>query len=276
MYDIIKNIVKAALKEDLDEAGDITSAATLPPGLEAAFRIVARHDLVVCGLEAAAEAFSTVDKTLRFTAKAKDGDQVKTGALLAEVSGHAASILTAERTALNLMQRMSGVATLTKRYVEAVAGTGAVVLDTRKTMPGLRMLDKYAVRMGGGQNHRIGLYDGILIKDNHIAASGGVAQAVAAAKKRQSLPVTVECDTLEQAAEALVAGADRLLLDNMNVATLRQAVAVVGGKVKLEASGGITLETIREVAETGVDFIAVGAITHSAPAVDIGLDEVGA
>jgi nicotinate-nucleotide pyrophosphorylase (carboxylating) len=208
----------------------------------------------------------------RFTARVADGDQVAPGTVLAEMEGPARGLLTAERTALNLLQMLSGIATTTSHYAERIAGTGCTLLDTRKTVPGLRKLSKYATRCGGAMNHRMGLYDGVLIKDNHIAVCGGVGPAVRAAKSANLPNVEVECDTLEQVAQACEAGADIILLDNMGPDMLRKAVALVAHRAKTEASGGVTLDTIRAIAETGVDYVSVGRITQSAPAVDIGLD----
>lgn len=273
MKQVIKEIVARALAEDIGQ-GDVTSLATLPKGLTQTFRFVAREELVVCGLDVVAQVFRTLDKSVKFSPKVKEGAKVKKGVVIAEVKGKVASILTGERAALNLMQRLSGVATVTRQYVDAVKGTRAIILDTRKTMPGMRVLDKYAVRTGGAENHRMRLDDGVLIKDNHILACGGVKQAVASAKNylKGRMKITVECDTLPQVKQALAAGADRLLLDNMSPAELKKAVAQVNGKVKLEASGGVTLKNVRAVAKTGVDYIAIGALTHSVRAVDIGLD----
>lgn len=266
----IKNIIAQALKEDVGK-GDVTVAATIPPDMQGEFTFVAREKLVVCGLDVAAQVFALLSPNIVFTSLVTEGQGVAAGTKLATVKGSVSNILTGERVALNLMQRMSGVATITKQYVDAVKGTKAIIRDTRKTMPNLRVLDKYAVRIGGGQNHRMRLDDAILIKDNHIAACGSVKIAIEKAKQ-QNLPITVECDTLEQVAETLAAGADAILLDNMSPEMLTQAVKQVNGKVKLEASGGITLTNVRTVAETGVDYIAIGALTHSVRAVDIGLD----
>lgn len=263
-------IILRALKEDIGR-GDVTVAATIPMEARGSFKFVAREPLVVCGLEIAKNVFAQLSPDIFFRAQTKEGDVVKAGVVLATVEGFVAPILTGERVALNFMQRMSGIATVTHAYVEAVKGTKAIIRDTRKTMPGLRAIDKYSVRIGGGQNHRMRLDDAILIKDNHIAACGTVAVAIQKAKA-QKLPITVECDTLEQVTEAMAAGADSILLDNMPPETLCKAVALVNGKVKLEASGGITLHNVRAVAETGVDYIAIGALTHSVKAVDIGLD----
>jgi nicotinate-nucleotide pyrophosphorylase (carboxylating) len=233
----------------------------------------AREDIVVAGLEIAAAFFRRLDLNVRIEQPANDGDKVRPGATLMRLEGNARAMLTAERSALNTLQHLSGIATLTRRYVDAIAGTGAVLLDTRKTLPGLRVLEKYAARMGCAENHRMRLDDGVLIKDNHVAVCGSVAEAVRRATGANTgFQVQVEVDSVDQIEAALAAGADRLLLDNMPPAVLRDAVALVAGRVPLEASGGVTLETIRAIAETGVDYISVGRITQSAPAVDIGLD----
>lgn len=228
--------------------------------------------MTIAGLPFAAEVFARLAPDAKVEVLAYDGQIVTGGAVLMRLAGPARQLLTAERTALNLLQHLSGIATLTRAYVERIAGTGAVLLDTRKTVPGLRRLAKYATRMGGATNHRMRLDDAVLIKDNHIAVAGGVAEAVRRARAANLAPIEVECDTLEQVAEALKAGAEKLLLDNMDAATLEQAVALVAGRAKTEASGGVNLDTIRVLAETGVNYISVGRITQSAPAVDIGLD----
>ena len=266
----VTRLIDEALAEDIG-AGDITSAAVIPPSLRFSGAMAAREAMVVAGLPFAAEVFRRVVPEATFTALVKDGDAVAAGAVLAELAGPAAGLLTAERTALNLLQHLSGIATLTRRYVEAMAGTSAILLDTRKTIPGLRRLAKYATLMGGARNHRMGLYDGILIKDNHIAVCGSVAEAVRRAKTAAAV-VEVECDTLAQVGEAVAAGADTVLLDNMAPDLLRQAVAVVAGRARTEASGGVSLDNIGAIAATGVDFVSVGRLTQSAPAVDIGLD----
>lgn len=267
----IQRVIKGALAEDIG-AGDITSDAVIPSGLRFVGEMAAREAMVVAGLPMAAEVFRLVVPEASFTPLVADGNTVRPGAVIARMEGPAQGLLTAERTALNLLQHLSGIATLTRAYVNRIAGTGATLLDTRKTIPGLRLFAKYATRVGGASNHRLGLYDGVLIKDNHIAVCGSVAAAVARAKARNLPNIEVECDTLEQVAEAVEAGADSLLLDNMKPDMLRRAVALVGGRARTEASGGVTLETIRAIAETGVDFISVGRITQSAPSVDIGLD----
>ena len=269
----IEDFVARVLAEDLGEGGDVTSNATIAPDATFGAVINCREAIVVAGLEIAAAFFRNLDGAVRIEALAGDGEPAAPGTELMRLEGNARAMLAAERSALNTLQHLSGIATLTRRYVEAIAGTGAILLDTRKTLPGLRTLDKYAARMGGAQNHRMRLDDGILIKDNHVAVCGGVAQAVRSAKAANAgLPVQVEVDRIDQIEPALAAGADRLLLDNMDLATLRQAVELVAGRVPLEASGGVNLDTIRGIAETGVDYISVGRITQSAPAVDIGLD----
>jgi nicotinate-nucleotide pyrophosphorylase (carboxylating) len=233
----------------------------------------ARQPIVAAGIDVATAFFRAVDAAVRIEVLAADGDRVGAGTVLLRLSGNARAMLSAERSALNTLQHLSGIATLTREYVDAIVGTGAVLLDTRKTIPGLRALDKYAARMGGAQNHRMRLDDGVLIKDNHVAVCGGVVDAVRRAKAANTgLQVQVEVDRIEQIEPALAAGAERLLLDNMDPAQLREAVRLVAGRVPLEASGGVTLQTIRSLAETGVNFISVGRITQSAPAVDIGLD----
>ncbi|MEX1146804.1 MAG: carboxylating nicotinate-nucleotide diphosphorylase [Sphingomonadales bacterium] len=271
----IDRIVSLALAEDVG-AGDLTSRAVIPADATLTAIMHARQPMVLAGVELAEAAFHACDNAARFEAAARDGERLDTGAVIARVTGNARAALTAERTALNIVQHLSGIATATRTYADRIAHTKCRLLDTRKTIPGLRVLAKYAVRMGGGDNHRMRLDDGVLIKDNHIARVGGVAAAVAAARtldtSASTIGITVECDTLDQVRDALDAGADRLLLDNMDPATLREAVAIVGGRVPLEASGGVTLDTIAGIAETGVDFVSVGRITQSAPAVDIGLD----
>ncbi len=269
--------VREALAEDIG-AGDVTSLATVPGWRQASAVMVAREPLVLAGLALAEAAFQEVAAKVRLQRVAADGARVAAGGLLLRVRGPARALLAAERVALNFVQRLSGIATLTARYVDRVQGTGAVILDTRKTTPRWRSLEKYAVRCGGGRNHRLGLHDQVLIKDNHLAALRGakpnpIAAAVRRARRfRPALKVEVEADTLAQVRQALAAGADQVLLDNMTPGQLRQAVALAAGKAKLEASGRVNLESVRAVAESGVDFISVGALTHSAPAVDIALD----
>lgn len=273
----IEGWVAAALAEDVGD-GDVTTLACLPAGSRSRAVLQARESCVVCGLALAVAAFRHLDANVHATVRHPDGRSVGPGDVLLEVSGQTRALLTAERVALNFVQRLSGVATLTARYVAAVAGTGARLLDTRKTTPGWRRLEKYAVACGGGTNHRMGLHDLVLIKDNHLAALAGalpnpVAAAVARARALYpGLRVEVEADRLEQVAWAVDAGADIVLLDNMSPEALRAAVALVAGRARTEASGGVRLETVRTIAETGVDFISVGALTHSARAVDLGLD----
>ena len=269
----LNRFVKDVLAEDLGNGGDVTSAATIAADARCTAEMNARQPIVVAGIEIAAAFFRTMEAEVEIEALAADGERVGAGAVLLRLSGNARAMLTAERSALNTLQHLSGIATLTRQYVDAIDGTGAVVLDTRKTIPGLRALDKFAARMGGAQNHRMRLDDGVLIKDNHVAVCGGVAEAVRRAKAANTgLQIQVEVDRIEQIEPALAAGAERLLLDNMDPAMLREAVRVAAGRVPLEASGGVTLQTIRSLAETGVNFISVGRITQSAPAVDIGLD----
>lgn len=269
----IERIIASALAEDIG-TGDVTAQLLVPEEMITTLYFVAREPLIVCGTDVVAQVFSAVNNAIKVTSLAQDGGEAEKSTPLIEVHGPARCILTAERTALNLMQRMSAVATLTKRYVEAVQGTKAVILDTRKTMPGLRVLDKYAVYVGGGRNHRMRLDDGILIKDNHIALCGGISAAFARATEgnKDNLPIEIECDTLAQVQEALQVGAKALLLDNMDNASLRDAVKMTAGCASLEASGNVTLETVSAIAQTGVDFISVGRLTHSVPNVDIGLD----
>lgn len=267
--------VRRVLAEDLGSGGDVTSKATIDANARFTADMNCREPIVVAGLDIAIAFFRACDGEVRVERLAKDGDAVAAGTVLLRLEGNARAMLAAERSALNTLQHLSGVATLTRSYVDAIAGTGAVLLDTRKTIPGLRLLEKYAARMGGAENHRMRLDDGLLIKDNHVGVAGGVAEAVAAAKQFGSeLPIQVEVDRIEQIEPALAAGADRLLLDNMKPDQLREAVKLVAGRVPLEASGGVNLDTIRAIAETGVTYISVGRITQSAPAVDIGLDYV--
>lgn len=269
----VQAFVRRTLAEDLGSGGDVTSNATIGAGERFTAEMNARQAIVLAGLDLAAAFFRALDPQVQIETLASDGDRVEHGTTLLRLAGNARAMLAAERSALNTLQHLSGVATLTSTYVDAIADTGAVLLDTRKTIPGLRVLEKYAARMGGAQNHRMRLDDGILIKDNHVAVCGGVAEAVRRAKGANiALQVQVEVDRIDQIEPALSAGADRLLLDNMDPAMLREAVALVTGRVPLEASGGVTLDTIRSIAETGVDYISLGRITQSAPAVDIGLD----
>jgi nicotinate-nucleotide pyrophosphorylase (carboxylating) len=266
----LEPLVRAALAEDVGD-GDVTTGATVPAGTRARARITQKQAGVVFGLDAAELAFALLDPQVRFTRLVAEGEWREGGPVL-EIEGGAAALLTGERTALNLLQRLSGVATAAARYARAVEGTGARVLDTRKTTPGLRALEKAAVAAGGATNHRFGLFDAILIKENHAAIAGGVGEAVRQARAAApGVPLEVECRTVEEVDEALAAGAPRLLLDNMGPDELRAIVARVGGRAELEASGNVTLDTIRAAAETGVAFISVGAITHSAPALDLSL-----
>ena len=269
----LDDFVQRTLAEDLGQGGDVTSAATIAEDARFSADMNCRGPIVVAGIEIAEAFFRKLDAQVELEVLVSDGDRLSAGTVLMRLTGGARAMLTAERSALNTLQHLSGIATLTRRYVDAIEGTGATLLDTRKTIPGLRILEKYAARMGGAQNHRMRLDDGVLIKDNHVGVCGGVAEAVRRAKAANTgLQVQVEVDRIEQIEPALQAGAERLLLDNMPVPVLRQAVALVAGRVPLEASGGVNLETIRGIAETGVDFISVGRITQSAPAVDIGLD----
>jgi nicotinate-nucleotide pyrophosphorylase (carboxylating) len=269
-------VVGRALSEDLGSLGDITTDSSVPETAESTAIVVARAPGVIAGLDVAAYVFEALDPSVGFEPLVSDGDRVESGMEIARIAGHSRSILTGERTALNLLGRMSGVATATARLVDAVSGTGAKISDTRKTMPGLRALDKYAVRVGGGMNHRFGLFDAVLIKDNHLVAAGSISDAVAAVRANVSpgAMVEVEVVNLEQLSEVLQTDADRVLLDNMGHELLRQAVELVDGRLTTEASGGVTEENVRQLAETGVDIISVGWITHSAPQLDIALDFV--
>jgi nicotinate-nucleotide pyrophosphorylase (carboxylating) len=269
----LDDFVTRVFAEDLGTGGDVTSEATIPADARFTAEMNCREPIMVAGLEIAAALFRSLDAEVSIEQLVADGDPAHSGAVLMRLTGNARAMLAAERPALNTLQHLSGIATLTHRYVDAIAGTGAIVIDTRKTIPGLRVLEKYAVRMGGGENHRMRLDDGVLIKDNHVAVCGGVAEAVYAAKAANTgLQIQVEVDRIAQIEPALAAGADRLLLDNMAPAVVREAVALVASRVPLEASGGVNLDTIRAIAQTGVDFISLGRITQSAPAVDIGLD----
>ena len=269
----LAEFLRRVLAEDLGTGGDVTSKATIAANARFAAEMNCRQSVVLAGLDLAAEFFRALDAAVEIELLAADGDRASHGTTVMRLSGNARAMLAAERSALNTLQHLSGIATLTRQYVDAIEGTGAILLDTRKTIPGLRVLEKYAARMGGAQNHRMRLDDGVLIKDNHVAVCGGVSEAVRKAKAANAgLAVQVEVDRIDQIEPALTAGADRLLLDNMDPAKLREAVRLVNGRVPLEASGGVTLETIRFIAETGVQFISVGRITQSAPAVDIGLD----
>jgi nicotinate-nucleotide pyrophosphorylase (carboxylating) len=269
--DALDRIVRASLAEDLG-VGDVTTDATIDESAAGSAVLVTRAPGVVAGLDAVEAVFRVLDPDVEVERLAEDGDVLSTPAPVARVSGSLRAILTGERTALNLLGRLSGIATATRRYVDAVEGTGVAILDTRKTTPGLRVLEKQAVAAGGGRNHRFGLDDGVLVKDNHLAATGSIRAAVERLRTVTDLPIEVECDTLEQLRDALAAGADAILLDNMSLDELRQAVAVTDGRARLEASGGVTLETVRAIAETGVDEISVGALTHSALALDVSLE----
>jgi nicotinate-nucleotide pyrophosphorylase (carboxylating) len=271
---LVERAVAAALEEDLGQAGDITTDPIIPAHATAEAEIVARKEGVIAGLDLAAASFKALDPDSKFVADVADGARVAAGARLARIQGKARALLSAERVALNFLGHLSGIATLTAAYVAAIEGTKARIACTRKTTPGLRAFEKYAVRAGGGFNHRFGLYDAVLIKDNHIAAAGGLAQALAKLRARTGhlVKVEVEVDTLDQLDEALHFPIDAVLLDNMDAATLKKAVALVNGRVLTEASGGVSLETVRKIAETGVDLISVGALTHSAGRLDLALE----
>ena len=264
--------VAATLAEDLGGGGDITSAAVIPADARLTAVLASRDAVAVAGLDIAAAFFRALDPDVEIESLVADGDAVPAGTALLRLSGNARALLAAERSALNTMQHLTGIATMTRGYVEAIAGTGATLLDTRKTLPGLRALEKYATRMGGATNHRLRLDDGVMIKDNHIAVAGGIVEAVSAAKAAGLAGIVVEVDRIDQIEAAISAGADRLLLDNMDVPTLHLAVAAVAGRVPTEASGGVRIDTIRAIAQTGVTFISVGRLTQSAPAADIGMD----
>lgn len=265
-------LIELALREDIG-AGDVTTGAIVSPGVVGRGKIVAKAHGVICGLSIAAAVFRAMDEGIDFLPRVRDGEPVQPGDVVAVVEGPLRGILTAERVALNFLSRLSGIATLTARFVEAVAPYRAVILDTRKTTPGWRHLEKYAVRCGGGRNHRMGLYDMVLIKDNHVAFCGSIAAAVRRVRDAEvGVPVEVEVRNLEELREALGLGVDRILLDNFPVEDIAAAVRIAGGRVPLEASGGVTLENVAEIAATGVDYISVGALTHSAPALDLSLE----
>ena len=268
----LDRLIEQALLEDI-HTGDITTQAVVPERRTAVARLIAKEDMVIAGLFVAERVFRRLDPAVAFSASQPEGARASRGDLLAAVQGSAADLLMGERVALNLLQRLSGVATLTSRYVEAVKGTKARIVDTRKTTPGLRALEKYAVRVGGGINHRTGLYDGILIKENHITAAGGIGEAIGRARAYipHTLRIEIETETLGQVDEALAAGADIIMLDNMGLDDMRTAVNLIAGRALVEASGGVNLETVRSIAETGVDIISVGALTHSARAMDISM-----
>jgi nicotinate-nucleotide pyrophosphorylase (carboxylating) len=271
---LLKPLVENALTEDLGRRGDVTSQATIPADMQAQLQIKARQAGVICGIDLARLSFALVDAQIEFIAQVQDGETVEAGAVLATVKGNARHLLTAERTALNFMTHLSGIATATRQIVDSVAQYPAQITCTRKTIPGLRIVQKYAVRCGGGRNHRLGLDDAILIKDNHIAIAGDIKTGIQQAQKFAGhlIPIEVEVDTLEQLEQALDAGVSLVLLDNMSPETLSQAVTMCQGRAKTEASGGITPETVQAAASTGVDFIAMGYLTHSTTALDIGLD----
>lgn len=271
---LLKPLVENALTEDLGRRGDVTSQATIPADMQAQLQIKARQAGVICGIDLARLSFALVDTQIEFIAQVQDGETVEAGAVLATVKGNARHLLTAERTALNFMTHLSGIATATRQIVDSVAQYPAQITCTRKTIPVLRIVQKYAVRCGGGRNHRLGLDDAILIKDNHIAIAGDIKTAIQQAQKFAGhlIPIEVEVDTLEQLEQALDAGVSLVLLDNMSPETLSQAVTMCQGRAKTEASGGITPETVQAAASTGVDFIAMGYLTHSTTALDIGLD----
>jgi nicotinate-nucleotide pyrophosphorylase (carboxylating) len=264
--------VRNTLAEDLGPGGDVTSAAVIPANARFRAVMASREAIVVAGLEIAAAFFRHLDPGVDIEMLAADGDKLAKGAELMRLYGLARTMLTAERSALNTLQHLSGIATLTRKYVDMIGGTGATLLDTRKTIPGLRVLEKYATRMGGAENHRMGLWDAAMIKDNHVAVAGGVGEAVRRAKAAGIARIILEVDRIEQIEPGIAAGATHLLLDNMTVTELKQAVAIVARRAKTEASGGVNLDTIRAIAETGVDYVSVGRITQSAPAADIGLD----
>lgn len=271
-FDLPK-FVQSVLDEDLGSLGDVTSAVTIPETAHLTATLRSRDAIVVAGLQAAAAFFRVQDPDVEIAFLVSDGDFVAAGTEILRLAGNARALLAAERSALNTIQHLSGIATLTRQYVEAIEGTGCVLLDTRKTIPGLRFLEKAAVRAGGGRNHRFGLDDGLLIKDNHVAIAGGVAAAVSAAKAANTgLKIQVEVDLLDQIEPALAAGADRILCDNMTLDDLKLAVSIVAGRVPIEASGGVRLDTIRAIAKTGVTSVSVGRMTQSAAAADIGLD----
>jgi nicotinate-nucleotide pyrophosphorylase (carboxylating) len=265
-------IIQRALEEDIGD-GDVTTLCTVPPDVMVDGKLIAKQAGVVAGLEVARLAFFLVDERVRFLMQVTDGDWVEKGTVIAEVSGPGRGLLTGERVALNFLQRMSGIATLSRRFVDAVKGTSAVILDTRKTVPGLRLLDKWAVRLGGGQNHRIGLYDMVLIKDNHIAAVGGISETVTRVREcdERGRAIEVEVKNLAELREVLNLNVDRIMLDNMSLEDMRAAVRLTSGRVPLEASGNVSLENIAAVAATGVDFISIGMLTHSVIALDISL-----
>jgi len=268
----IERIVRTALEEDIG-LGDITTEVTIAPGTVARAELVAKEDFTLAGIDVAARVFTMLDADVAFEKLLEDGQQIQRGDVLAWIKGSAAVLLQGERVALNLLQRMSGIATMTAAFVREVEGTGAVIVDTRKTVPGLRALDKYSVRMGGGRNHRIGLFDGVLIKENHVAAAGGVGVAIRRARQKlpHTLKIEIETRNFDEVGEALAAGADIIMLDNMSLDEMSEAVARIDKKALVEASGGVNLESVRGIAETGVDIISVGALTHSVRCADISM-----
>ena len=268
----IERIIRTALIEDIG-LGDVTTEVTVPIDASVRAELVAKEDFTLAGLDVAAEVFRLLDPDVKFEKIFADGHSVRKGEVIAWLKGQATVLLQGERVALNLLQRMCGIASLTARYVSAVQGTGATIVDTRKTVPGLRALDKYSVRMGGGRNHRIGLFDGILIKENHIAAAGGIGAAIERAQQKRphTLKIEIETRDLSEVEAALKAGADIIMLDNMSLEEMRQGVELIAGKALVEASGGVNLESVREIAATGVDIISVGALTHSVVAADISM-----
>jgi nicotinate-nucleotide pyrophosphorylase (carboxylating) len=269
--DTLERLAYAALAEDVGE-GDVTTEAIVDSDASGAAVILVKEPGVVCGLGCVDAVFRAVDGELEIEPLVEEGALVQSGTAVVRLTGPLRGILTGERTALNFLGRLSGIATLTRRYVDAVAGTGVAILDTRKTTPGLRILEKHAVAVGGGRNHRFGLDDGVLIKDNHLQAAGSIREAVEAVRATTHLPIEVECDTIEQVSEALDAGADAILLDNMSPDGLLAATVLVHGRARLEASGGVTLDNVRAIAETGVDEISIGALTHSARSLDVSLE----
>ena len=272
MDHLVRKLIEDALVEDIGH-GDVTSEAVIPEGASSTAEIIAKQDLVLAGVLIACEVFRTLDLKVQFTAFFRDGERIASGSVIAQVQGATRTLLAGERVALNLLQHLSGIATTTARFVDALKGTRAEILDTRKTLPGLRTLEKFAVRTGGGRNHRFGLYDGVLIKDNHIKAAGGIIKAMAGIRKKVHplLKVEVEVRTLDEVREALAAGATMIMLDNMPPVLMKQAVDIVGGRVPVEASGNVTLDNVRAIAETGVDFISSGSLTHSSSAADISM-----
>ena len=274
---LVEQAVATALEEDLGGVGDITTDAIIPSDAQGEASIIVRKPGVIAGLDLAAASFKSLDPDVRFTRIVEDGSKVEAGATIARIAGKTRALLTGERTALNFFGRLSGIATLTASYVAAVEGTHAKIVETRKTTPGLRALEKYAVRCGGGTNHRFGLYDAVLVKDNHIAAAGGLAEALNAVRTAVGhlVKIEVEVDTLDQLEKVLRFPIDAVLLDNMDAGTLKRAIALVKGRVITEASGGVTLESVREIAKTGVDLISVGALTHSARSLDSSLEWKG-